>query len=1141
MNCLRCRTNNLPDSLFCIECGAKIEVGCSVCGAGNPPAAKFCRKCGHALAAVPSLTAYTPKHLAEKIAAEVDGPQSRVDSPRSYTPRHLAEKILNSRAALEGERKQVTVLFADVKGSMDLTEAIDPEVWHRIMDRFFAILSQGVHRFEGTVNQYTGDGVMALFGAPLAHEDHARRGCYAAMHLTEALRRYGTELRLERGLNFSVRMGLNSGEVVVGKIGDDLRMDYTAQGHTVGLAARMEQLAEPGKVFLTEHTAKLVSGYFTLNDLGVMKVKGLSEPMHVYELAGLGTLRTRFDLSRTRGLSPFVGRKQEMNVLEDALSKVLEGHGQVVGIVAEAGTGKSRLCYEFADRCRRRGLEVIVASGVPHGKAVPFLAVREILRRLCGAAEHDAAEEARRKIAGALLLRDETFKADLPLLFDFLGVPDPEWPAPRMDPEALQRQLFSVVRRLIQTRRYGTTAVLLFEDVHWIDSASEAGLESLVEAVPTTRTLLLVNFRPEYRATWMGKSYYQQLALVPLDSDAIGELLRELLGIDPSVTGLAERIREQAAGNPFFVEEMVQALAEAGGLQGVKGSYRAIARTTELPLPETVQALLAARIDRLSEVEKDVLQTAAVIGQQFTESVLQQVTEHPRSEAEAALSALLAGEFLFEVALYPETVYAFKHPLTQEVAYRSQLSERRTRVHAAVARAIEELYADRLDDNAALLADHWERAGDALTAANWHQRAAMWAGVRDRGTMLRHWQRIRALLASVPESSDTLALRLLARIQILHNALFTGQPSDETSALITEGKELAERLGDPTMRLWLLGDSSMTKLSAGAVDEGLAYAMEGMRIARDSGDAGAQLAIRFPAIFGLRLAGRLKEALQIAEEADALSADDPAAGAEITGFRPYGAVLVLRASLRTYLGDLARAAQDLDRAAGVARDQKDDEVLTMVEIEGVSFAQFMGDPQAALTHGQRAVERATATASEMLRAEALGALGRANLLHNLWNEAIEAETAALRIMREHRAGRFAEIPYLITLGQAYLGSRDPDRARETIDLALDLTQRHRTRLFQIIALLARARIELATDGVASAAESRRILDEAMEVAQATGAHSCAPLIHIERAKLADVCGDATESRRERAEARRLFEAMGATEHVRRLANEVASS
>src|SRR2546422_1639262 len=459
--------------------------------------------------------------------------------PRAYTPNHLVQKILNSRSALVGERKQVTVFFVDVKESMDLAERVDPEDWHRIMDGFFAVLAHGIHRFEGTINQFTGDGIMALFGAPIAHEDHAQRACHAALHLGAELRRYAHDLRRERGLAFAVRMGLNSGDVVVGKIGDDLRMDYTAQGYTVGLAQRMEQLADPGRVYLTEHTAALVSGYFRLRDLGVFEVKGVREPVRVHELEGAGALRTRLEVTaRTRGLSRFVGREAEMASFEAALGRTVAGSGQVVGVVGDAGVGKSRLCGEFAERCRARGVAVYEGHGAAHGKRIPFLPILELFRNYYGITEQDGERTVREKVAGRLLLLDDAFRETLPLVFDFLGVSDPDRPAPRMDPEARQRQLHAIARRVIEARSRFETAVILLEDLHWFDAGSEAFVDALVDATAGTRTLTVLNFRPEYQAAWTQRSDYRQVAVAPLRPEAIARLLRDLPGRDASVARL---------------------------------------------------------------------------------------------------------------------------------------------------------------------------------------------------------------------------------------------------------------------------------------------------------------------------------------------------------------------------------------------------------------------------------------------------------------------------------------------------------------------------------------------------------------------------------------------------------------------------
>src|SRR2546428_231394 len=550
-----CGHENPPGAKFCTECAAPLARWCAECGPEPPPTAKFCPECAAPLAAKP---------------------QAAAPDPRTYTPQHLAEKILGSRAALEGERKQVTVLFADVKGSMDLAEQVDPEAWHAIMDRFFQLLAEGVHRFEGTVNQFTGDGIMALFGAPIAHEDHGQRACWAALHLQHELRRYADEVRLAHGLGFSVRMGLNSGEVVVGKIGDDLRMDYTALGHTVGLAQRMEQMADPGKALLTGHTARLVSGYFQRRDLGETRIKGLTD----------------------------------------------------------------------------------------------LLPILEFFRGYSGTTEQDAPRAARDKIAGRMLLLDETLIEGLPLMFDFLGVSDPERPAPPLGPEARQRQLLDLTRRLARARSAREPALVLYEDLHWFDRASEEFIGNVVvEIAPGSRTLVLLNFRPEYHAAWMQRSYYQQLPLLPLGPEAIKELFADLLGSDSSLHHLPELVRERTAANPSFIEEIVQSLIETGVVAGSRGAYQLVRPAEEVGLPATVQSVLAARIDRLPEREKRVLQTASVIGERFSEPILKRVADLRDGDLPATLHALTSAEFLYQEALYPEAEYTFKHPLTQEVAY----------------------------------------------------------------------------------------------------------------------------------------------------------------------------------------------------------------------------------------------------------------------------------------------------------------------------------------------------------------------------------------------------------------------------------------------------------------------------------------
>jgi class 3 adenylate cyclase len=647
--------------------------------------------------------------------------------PRAYTPRHLVEKILVSRSALEGERKIVTVLFADVKESMALAEHVDPETWHGILDRFFAILADGVHRFEGTINQFTGDGIMALFGAPLAHEDHAQRACLAALGLQDDLRRYANELRLERGLNFSVRMGISSGMVVVGKIGDDLRMDYTAQGHTVGLAARMQQIAEAGRVYLTGETAELVEGELELSDLGSMQLKGASEPVRVYVLEGIGPAATRLDRSRARGLARLVGRDEELAALASALEKAKRGQAQVVGVVGPAGVGKSRLCSEFLSRCRADGAVVHEVHCSSHA-AAPLATAIDLVRRLLDVGPDDGDRKAREKIAGRLMLLDPMFDEALPSIFAILGVAEAEHPVP-LEPEARLRRTSNLLRHLVQMHGGSATTVLAIDDAHSIDAESSAVIADLVELCSGVRFLLLANFRPEHRTAWLDAAHCHRLPLAPLGDDACEDLLDEWLGGDASLAELRSRVRERAQGNPFFLEELIRSCAAAGVVAGGRGAYVLARPLAEPDLPVTVQAVLASRIDRMDEHEKRLLQVAAAIGKEFSLPVLRRVLELCGDEQiggiDASLRALVRERLVTTGGRGVDIDYAFEHPLTHEVAYQSQLGEARARLHAAVASALEELCADRLGSQAERIAAHWEAAGRRGQALRWRRRAAL--------------------------------------------------------------------------------------------------------------------------------------------------------------------------------------------------------------------------------------------------------------------------------------------------------------------------------------------------------------------------------------------------------------------------------
>ena len=1124
MDCPSCGHGNREGARFCAECALPLiePVVCPRCGATHPGAVKFCDSCGHALAVGGEATSLG------QAAGAFDW---RVDLPR-----HLADRVRSGRVALEGERKQVTVLFADVMGSMELVERIGAEAWRGIMERFLAIFGECVHRFEGTVAKFTGDGAMGLFGAPLAHEHHARRACYAALRLQQQLTSLTAELRRGEGLQFLVRIGLNSGEVVVGAIGEDLGMEYTAVGHTVGLAQRMEALAEPGKVYVSTSTAALVTGYFELQDLGEFRVKGASRPLRVHELTGVGPARGRLDVGRARGLSRFVGRGEELELLERALEHSVAGRGQVIGIVGEAGVGKSRLCEEFVRRHLARGMPVYHVAGQAHATSVPLVPVLQLMRDYFGIAEVDSDQVARERIAGKLLLLDERFTDDLPLLFDFLAVPDPEQPAERMAPEARQRQLLSVTRRLIHAQSARDPGITVFEDLHWIDSATEVFLANHIDAAPGTHSLTVVNFRPEYQARWMSSSYYRQIALAPLGPEAIEQLLADLLGADPSLDGLAELVSERTQGNPFFIEEVVQSLVEAGNLAGERGAYKLVRPVAATAVPARVEAVLAARIDRLTPQAKAVLHAAAVIGKEFAEAVLARVVELDRAELEDALRDLVAGEFVYEQELYPDALYAFKHPLTQEVAYRSQLAERRAPVHAAVARAIAEQYPDRVDERAALLALHWEAAGKPLEAARCHARAAAWSGTSDPTESLSHWRRVQELADELPESDETVALGITARIFSLQYGWRLGISHEQAQQMFSEAERMATNAGDVGSRALIQNAYGVIRAMDGDLRDAVRLGRQAVAHAEEAGDPALYMIAANGLAYALYNTGRFREAAAMLERALELADGDVtiAAGADFAC--PYAFALIFRGAYLVYLGELERGRDLTEHGIRLARERGDIEVVGLAHAWRTVFAWLSGETETAVADARQALEIAERIGDSFSRAIAWAILGVAELLTGEWQRAIEPLQRSQTIARERRTSLEQEPWRLIRLGESHLALGDLDRARTLIKAGVELARARGQAGHELDASISLARVLLASDGPKARGEVEATLARARELARQTEAKTFVPMIHVELAQLALQTGDPVRREQELREAHRLFTEIGATGHAQRIAD-----
>jgi class 3 adenylate cyclase/tetratricopeptide (TPR) repeat protein len=716
--------------------------------------------------------------------------------PLAYTPQHLTEKILTSRSALEGERKQVTVCFADIKDSTELIKDLDPEAAQQLLDPAIHIMMEAVHRFEGTVNQVLGDGIMALFGAPIAHEDHATRACYAALAMQAAMQPYADEMLRSHGITMQIRVGLNSGEVVVRTIGNDLHMDYSAVGQTTNLASRMEQLAAPGSITLTGATLRLVEGLVRVNARGAVPVKGMTEPVEVYELTGASTIRRRLQAAVARGLTKFVGRDTEIETLYQAIDQAGSGHGQVVAAVGEAGVGKSRLVYEFVHSHRTQGWLVLESASVSYGKATPYFPVVDLIKRYVHVEDDDESRTVRAKVTGHIVTLDASLQETIPALLSLLDALPDDSLFVQLDPPQRRQRTLDGLKRILLRESQVQPLLLVFEDLHWIDSETQALLDSLVDSLPTSQLLLLVNYRPEYQHTWGSKTYYTQLRLDPLPPESADAFLQALLGDDPSLEPLKKLLIERTEGNPFFLEESVRTLVETEVLVGEAGAYRLVQDLPSIQVPATVQAILAARIDRLPPEEKQLLQTASVIGTEVPLPLLYAIAELSEDTLHRGLAHVQTAEFLYETSLFPERVYTFKHALTHEVAYGSLLHERRRVLHARIVQALETLGGDRLAEQVERLAHHALR-GEVWEKAVFYYRQAGTKAVAhsaNREAVACYEQALMAL-DHLPEHRDTLEQAIDLRLE-LRTPLHALCDLERVHETLREAEALVEALDD---------------------------------------------------------------------------------------------------------------------------------------------------------------------------------------------------------------------------------------------------------------------------------------------------------------------------------------------------------
>jgi len=776
MRCPSCNHDNSVDASFCDACGAKLESICATCGTTNQPGARFCKKCG---------TRIATESAPAKPAAASTAPKVRV------TPEQA------EASSLEGERKTVTALFADIKGSTELEQDLDPEEARAIVDPALKLMIDAVRRYDGYIVQSTGDGIFALFGAPVAHEDHPQRALYAALRMQEELRRYSAKLVAEGGNPLQCRVGINTGEVVIRSITTgEGHTEYTPIGHTANLASRMQAVAPVGSIAVTEATRKLCEGYFILKPLGATKVKGVSEPVNVYEVTGLGPLRTRLQRSAGRGLSKFVGRQAEMEALKRSAEQAKAGRGQIVAAMAEAGVGKSRLFFEFK-AISQSGWMVLEALSVSHGKASAYLPVIDLLYGYFGIGSADDARKRREKVTGRVLALERNLEDALPYLFAMLGIIEEEDPLAQMDAQIKKWRTLEAIKRILLRESLNQPLIVIFEDLHWVDEETQGFLNLLADSIGTARILMLVNYRPEYSHQWNSKTYYTQLRLDPLGKESADEMLSALLGDGAEVRPLKRLIIERTGGNPFFMEETVQVLLDEGALVRDGAAVSLTKTLNELKIPPTVQAILAARIDRLPADEKDLLQALAVMGTEFQLRLVRAVTAKPDDELNRMLNDLQLAEFIYEQPSTGDIEFTFKHALTREVAYKSLLIERRKQLHRQVAEATEGLFKERLDEHLRELAYHYTEAGLIAQAIPYWQRAGQRAIGRSAYVeALSHLTRGLELLKTFPDTPERATQELSLQIALGVALVATkGQAAPEVERLYARARELCGQIG----------------------------------------------------------------------------------------------------------------------------------------------------------------------------------------------------------------------------------------------------------------------------------------------------------------------------------------------------------
>jgi class 3 adenylate cyclase/tetratricopeptide (TPR) repeat protein len=1064
---------------------------CPACQHDNPDGARFCNGCGT------RLTAANPAAV-----------------PQAYTPPHLADKILTSRAAMVGERKQVTVLFADLKGSMELLADRDPEEARRLLDAVLERMFEAVHRYEGTVNQVMGDGIMALFGAPLAHEDHAVRACYAALRMQETVGRYAEQIQKTEGISVRIRVGLNSGEVVVREIGSDTKMDYTAVGQTTHLAARMEQMADPGTILVAPSTLRLAEGAVQVTSLGARAVKGLDAPIEISELISGTPARSAMRSADTGELSPFIGRVAELDRLHTLLELARAGRGQIVAVKSEAGLGKTRLVHEFLRSAKTQTWRVLTGRSHSYERAASYRPIIELLRAYFELDALDPASRVAEKIGASLRELDPSLGEAVAPLVSLLDALPSDDPFRALDARERHDRVIDALTQVLLKETERQPLVLVLENLQWVDGETQAFLDSLLDRIPTARLLLIVDYRPGYDHEWVGCPGFNLIELDPLSAAATDELLQALLGDHRALRPLREMLVQRSNGNPFFLEELIRMLVETRVLVGERGGYQPGGALTTLQVPATIQAVLAARIDRLPHDEKLLLQSAAVVGSDVPQALLEAIVEVRAESVARGLASLQSAGFLYEASLFPDVVYRFKSALTRDVAYASLLREQRRVLHARIVDAIERLYHDRRTSHVDQLAFHASRGEVWAKALAYNRQVGARAVLHAaNGEAVQAFQDALAALKRLPETRETTEQAIDLRLDLRPPLLQLGR-LDDVLTVSREAERLAGELRDEPRLARVYTYLINYHYLKGETIQAIEYGQRCLDVGRAIGDPALQGLARQYMGQSYHARGDYAEAERALRENIEATAGDQATISYVASCGWLAFSLADRGAFdaaNSYLAEAQRAAETTQHAYGR---------LIAWTLIGLVWIR-RGRLARAVLPLERGVEACRKKHLTVWLPIPLSLLGLAFVRMGHVHEGLRLLEDGVALSRELGIRAYLAA-WLVNLAEGLLADAQYERARETARQALDMAREHGERGHQAQALHVLG--DIAARGVPpDPVEARARYEDALRLAGELGLRPLVAACLLSLGALEARLGDGASAARRQAHAQRTFD------------------